>query len=257
MTTPRNPDDGTALTPEQASESQTKPKRRAAKKKAESSTLAQGEGLGVVATPATEAELEEQSMSGMTISPAAKLAVAVAATAVLGITAGLGVVLMQQSEPLPNVVQPVPTSSATAAPGGANAVDNGEVASFDDELRDWNLKAAGSISPLISQLARAPRNTLGGQVTLCMEQRTFLQAVLDLPSPPNKSVEPSFERWRNAVRDTLDGCTERTPSGDDAADIARIVREMKETEAYFASFLAAQQPFLDVQFQANPEAFEK
>jgi hypothetical protein len=259
MNTRRNSDDDKAHDAANDSEIQAKGEKPSSKKatKASKESVIEDETGNDSENPLIVGTSDQSPASLPVISSVAKLVVAVAATAVLGVTAGLGIVLVGQSETLPNVNSPAPTASVSSVPETANSQETLEATSFDDALRDWNLKAAGSISPLISQLARAPRNTLGGQVALCQEQRAFLEAVLDLPTPPNKAVSTPFERWREAVLKTLDSCTSRTPSGSDADDIARIVRELKESEAYFASFLAAQQPFLDVQFQSNPEAFEK
>ena len=259
MTTRSNPDDEPTPNAPKNLDVPAKEKKPSSKKKLKKSTqsvIVSEQGNNSAGSFDDETS-DHTQISMPAISSVAKIVVAVATTAVLGITAGLGIVLVGQSETLPNINKPVPTATVPSVPDAANGGETIEATSFDNALRDWNLKAAGSISPLISQLARAPRNTLGGQVALCQEQRAFLEAVLDLPTPPNKAVSTPFERWRESVLKTLESCTTRTPSGNDADDIARIVRELRESEAYFASFLAAQQPFLDVQFQSNPEAFEK
>jgi hypothetical protein len=196
--------------------------------------------------------LDEPSMPVQVTRPV-RIVVAAVAFAVLGASAGLGFILLGKSEtvaPESSIVNPVPLPEA-------DGIGESQRIKSDDALRDWNIEAAGYISPLISQLARAPRTTLGGQIALCKEQRAILQPVLDLVSPPNTAVSPSFDRWRSALRAALDGCVERRPTGEDAADIERITREVADTEALFATFLRAQLPFVDVAFEANPELFEK
>jgi hypothetical protein len=195
---------------------------------------------------------DESDASGVTRP--VRIAVAAVSAVVLIAAAGLGVALIGGSSdttnPKPDIVTAVPVPE-TEGIGESQRIRS------DDALRDWNIQAAAYISPLISQLARAPRTTLGGQIALCKEQRMTLQPVLDFDTPPNSAVSPSFNRWRDAVREALDSCVERTPSGDDAADIKQITREVADTEALFATFLRAQLPFVDVGFEANPDAFER
>jgi len=208
---------------------------------ASESSLAATSAADVAATPDT------------TVGKPVRIAVAAVTFVVLGVSAGLGIVLLSDggsSAPASPVVTDVP---APVVEGG----EGPQRAKFDDALREWNMQASAYISPLISQLARAPRTTLGGQIALCKEQRSILQPVLELDAPPNNAVSPTFERWRSALRQALDACIERRPSGDDAEDIKRITREISDTEALFATFLRTQLPFVDVEFQANPESFER
>ena len=259
MTKRSNPDAENVTNTENVPDLQANGKTTSSKNKSKRSKESINEANLIVDSKTTlidEPSIQSPAPS-QAISSVAKIVVAVAVTAVLGVTATLGIILVVQSETLPNITKPTPPAAVASPPVTANGQETSEPASFDDGLRDWNLKAAGSISPLISQLARAPRNTLGGQIALCKEQRVYLEAVLELPTPPNKAVSIPFKRWREALLKTLDSCNNRTPSGNDADDIAIIVREIMESESYFASFLEAQQPFLDVQFQSNPGAFEK
>lgn len=186
------------------------------------------------------------------LSGAARLGVYVIGFALLGIGVGMGYSLLSSSQPAPDkpavaVADPVPVDSKVG--------DNKPITS-EDPLREWNIRSAAYISPLISQLARQPRETLGGQILLCREQRSTLEQVLELEAPPTEEVAVAFDRWRDSLKKSLDNCVNSEPSGSDQADIKRIVADVQKTEPLFADFLRLQRPVVDVTYDANPDMFE-
>jgi hypothetical protein len=181
-----------------------------------------------------------------------KIFASVVAFALLGVGVGLGYSLLSDSAPAPDkttavAADPVPIDSKV---GDFKPLES------DDALRQWNIDAAAYISPLVSQLSRAGRATLGGQIALCQEQSASLVGVLALDLPSNPAVAGAFDDWRTALKNVLDGCVNATPTGDDARDVERIANAVLDTERLFAEFLRIQKPFVDVKFDANPSMFE-
>jgi hypothetical protein len=211
------------------------------------------------AGPADETASNDHADAGeQTVEPvhsaipgAVRLAVYVAGFALLGIGVGMGYSLLSS----PGPAAETPAAVADAVPIDSRVGDN-KALSSEDPLREWNIRSAAYVSPLISQLARQPRETLGGQVLLCREQRSTLQGVLDLETPPGDDVGAAFDRWRSSLQDVLDRCISTDPTGDDQVDIKRIVAEVQKTETLFADFLRLQRPIVDVTYDANPDMFE-
>lgn len=184
---------------------------------------------------------------------AARLMVYILGFAILGVSVGLGYSLLGNERPIAETPAAV---DAPPIPVDSKVGDNKPLTS-DDPLREWNIRSAAYISPLISQLARKPRETLGGQILLCREQRGTLEGVLALTIPPGDDVAAAFDSWRNSLKRALDRCISVDPSGNDKDDVKRIVDEVEKTESLFADFLRLQRPKVDVSYDANPEMFEK
>lgn len=127
---------------------------------------------------------------------------------------------------------------------------------FDEGIKDWNLKAAPYISPLLSQLSREVRTTLGAQKALCQFQRDALASVLLIEEPLDKKIAKSFNKWRNSLKIALDQCLLYKPSGNDAADIKIIIEKIALTEKSFDLFLKSQINDVDIKFERDPKIFE-
>jgi hypothetical protein len=211
-----------------------------------------GNGDHVSAPPAAETPPAADGASTGSMSSAVRLVVSVVAFATLGVAIGLGVSLLRDSAPAP---ESAPGLVGAPVPVDSKVGDNKDL-QFDDDLKTWNLRAAPYISPLINQLARAKRETLGGQIALCREQSTTLTPVLELPAPPDRAVAAEFDAWRKAVDKALQNCIDVVPGGDDARDIKRLMQELSDTEPLFARFLEAQRPRVNVDFNANPEMYD-
>lgn len=211
-----------------------------------------GDGDHEVATQATGSQPAAAGAATGSMSSAIRLVVAVVAFATLGVAIGLGVSLLRDTAPAP---ESAPGLVGAPVPVDSKVGDNKEI-QFDDDLRTWNIQAAPYISPLINQLARAKRETLGGQIALCREQSATLAPVLELPAPPDRSVAAAFDAWRKAVDKALQKCINIVPGGDDARDIKLLMEQLSETEPLFAEFLEVQRPRVDASFNANPEVYD-
>jgi hypothetical protein len=169
----------------------------------------------------------------------------------LGVVLGIGFQLL--SENTKENISPLEIST----PDPQQETGDGIGIKFDDEIKDWNLKAAPYLSPLLSQLARTPRTTLGSHKALCKDQRNALDPVLLLELPKNKVVASSFNKWRQSVKLSLDNCLSYEPTGNDIRDIKNIYKKVEDTQKLFDKFLKSQIEDVDVQFQLNPGMFEK
>ena len=190
----------------------------------------------------------DQDVTEQGVSPFAKLAVVILAFSIVGAGFGLGIT---------KIINHSKTATAVEAEAPAPYIpEQGPALTDDDPLKDWNLQSAARISPLISQLARAPRAALGSQIELCKTQQSFLGAVLELPAPPQADVAKAFDRWKDSVKSALDACVNVNPTGNDPADIKTIVKSVDSTLPRFEAFLKALKPFVNVSYEAHPEAFE-
>lgn len=169
----------------------------------------------------------------------------------LGIVLGIGFQLLSENQN--ESVTPVEIST----PDPQQETGDGIGIKFDEDIKDWNLKAAPYLSPLLSQLARTPRTTLGGHKALCKDQRDALSPVLMLELPKKKVVAATFNKWRQAVKLSLDNCLSYKPTGNDIRDIKNIYKQVEDTQKLFDKFLKSQIKDVDVEFQLNPEMFEK
>lgn len=141
-------------------------------------------------------------------------------------------------------------------PDSLQPTGDGVEIKFDNSIRDWNLKAAPYISPLLSQLAREPRKTLGAHKELCKAQLDTLSPLLLLELPDKKNVSKSFSIWRDSVKNALNLCIKYNPTGNDKRDIKFLYNKIVESEKLFQLFLKSQIKDVDVSFDIDPKIFE-
>lgn len=170
----------------------------------------------------------------------------------LGVVLGLGMQLLVDENNIENTITESQSKADSLIPTG-----DGVGIKFDDDIKDWNLKAAPYISPLLSQLARAPRTTLGAHKALCQSQRDALSSVLMLELPKKKIIASNFSAWRNSLKNALDFCLDFKPTGNDIRDIKVIHKKVEDTQIIFDKFLKSQLKDVNVDFNLNPEMFEK
>jgi|688.fasta_scaffold81066_4 hypothetical protein len=167
-----------------------------------------------------------------------------------GVILGLGLQVLSGNKS--EVIEETKVSS----PDSTIVSGDGVELKFDDGIKDWNLKAAPYISPLLSQLSREVRSTLGSQKALCQFQRDALSSVLLIEEPEDKKVAKTFNLWRNSLKNVLDQCLAYKPSGDDAKDIKNIYQKIVLTEKSFDAFLKSQINDVDIKFERDPKIFE-
>ena len=168
-----------------------------------------------------------------------------------GVILGLGLQILS-SDNKPALIEEV----KVAEPDSPIKSGDGVELKFDEGIKDWNLKAAPYISPLLSQLAREVRTTLGAQKALCQFQRDALSSVLLIEDPEDKKVAKSFNQWRNSLKKVLDQCLIYKPSGNDTKDIKNIVEKIALTEKSFDLFLKSQINDVDIKFERDPKIYE-
>jgi hypothetical protein len=182
-------------------------------------------------------------------SPLSKLLVIILAFSILGAGVGLGLTLFlgknTERKDLPMMTPPTTV-----------AVDKGTVLSSEDPLKQWNIELSSRISPLVSQLARKPRVSLGAQIELCKEQRNSLQGLMDFRSAPKPNVKASLERYINNVESALNYCVNIKPTGSDEKDIKKINAKIRSTSVHLTKFLKSLEPTIKMSILANPDSYE-
>ena len=168
-----------------------------------------------------------------------------------GVILGLGLQILS-GDNKPAITEEV----KVAEPDSTIKSGDGVELKFDEGIKDWNLKAAPYISPLLSQLSREARTTLGSQKALCQFQRDALSSVLLIKDPEDKKIAKSFNQWRNSLKKVLDQCLIYKPSGNDTKDIKNIIEKIALTEKSFDLFLKSQINDVDIKFERDPKIFE-